>query len=227
VTLSKSQIDKLGERLRKAETEDDVRLFNELLDRQRNALNDVQRAIVDIDAGLLLGGRLKSLRSTVEKLRRSTTMELSQMQDLGGIRVMVSSREEQDDFVSRLRASFPRLRVKDRRIEPQHGYRAVHAIVTIDKILVEVQIRTTWQHFWAERFERIADLIGRDIRYGLRPRHDSEVARRALEVMQRLSTVIDLFERSSGDEVAAAVMTRDSVVDELIGVWRELFRSGV
>jgi hypothetical protein len=45
--------------------------------------------------------------------------------------------------------------------------------------------------------------------------------------MQRLSTVIDLFERSSGDEVAAAVMTRDSVVDELIGVWRELFRSGV
>jgi hypothetical protein len=34
---------------------------------------------------------------------------------------------------------------------------------------IEVQIRTEWQHLWAEWFERLADQYGRGIRYGEPP----------------------------------------------------------
>jgi len=152
-------------------------------------------------------------------------MHLSQMQDLAGIRIMLSSRDEQDEFVRKLVGAFSKSRVKDRRLEPQHGYRAVHVIVRVEKVSVEIQVRTFWQHFWAERFERIGDLVGREIRYGLPPAKDSPAVRRVLDVMRRLSEAIDVFERDVS--VAAASRHRDNVIDELIEVWRELFRPGI
>jgi ppGpp synthetase/RelA/SpoT-type nucleotidyltranferase len=42
----------------------------------------------------------------------------------------------------------------------------VHVIVSVDELPVEVQIRTKAQHLWAEVFERLADRLGRAIRYG-------------------------------------------------------------
>ncbi len=38
-------------------------------------------------------------------------------------------------------------------------------------IPVEIQVRTKWQHEWADMFEKLADLIGREIRYGEPPAH--------------------------------------------------------
>jgi ppGpp synthetase/RelA/SpoT-type nucleotidyltranferase len=45
------------------------------------------------------------------------------------------------------------------------GYRAVHVVARVDQLPVEVQVRTAWQHQWAESFEKIADRLGRSIRY--------------------------------------------------------------
>ena len=39
-------------------------------------------------------------------------------------------------------------------------------IVYPDGHPIEVQVRTEWQHLWAEWFERLADQYGRGIRYG-------------------------------------------------------------
>ncbi len=50
-----------------------------------------------------------------------------------------------------------------------HGYSAVHVIVFPEGAPVEIQVRTSWQHEWAELFEKLADLIGRGIRYGEPP----------------------------------------------------------
>lgn len=51
-----------------------------------------------------------------------------------------------------------------------HGYVAVHVIVFPGDAPIEIQIRTAWQHEWAELFEKLADLVGRGIRYGEPPR---------------------------------------------------------
>jgi hypothetical protein len=50
-----------------------------------------------------------------------------------------------------------------------HGYRAVHVIVFPEGAPIEIQVRTEWQHEWAEFFEKLADLVGRGIRYGEPP----------------------------------------------------------
>jgi len=47
-----------------------------------------------------------------------------------------------------------------------HGYRAVHVIAFPEGVPVEIQVRTLWQHEWAELFEKLADRVGRRIRYG-------------------------------------------------------------
>jgi len=97
-------------------------------------------------------------------------MQLSQMQDLAGVRIVVHGGwAAQDEVVETLRALFPNSKIKDRRREPQHGYRAVHVICELDGRRVEIQVRTLLQHEWAELFEKLADRWGRQIRYGEKP----------------------------------------------------------
>lgn len=76
---------------------------------------------------------------------------------------------EQDRFVADLTGLFATrgwaYDVVDRRLAPTQGYRAVHVVVCVDQLPVEVQVRTAWQHQWAESFEKIADRLGRGIRY--------------------------------------------------------------
>lgn len=60
-------------------------------------------------------------------------------------------------------------KVVDRRANPVNGYRAVHVVVFPEGVPIEIQIRTELQHEWAKLFERLADLVGRDIRYGEPP----------------------------------------------------------
>ncbi len=55
--------------------------------------------------------------------------------------------------------------IKDRRLEPSHGYRAVHVMHGDHRGTVEVQIRTLLQHQWAELSE-LFDRISPGTKYG-------------------------------------------------------------
>jgi hypothetical protein len=57
-------------------------------------------------------------------------------------------------------------KIIDRRLDPRASYRAVHLEIRREGILLEVRVRTALQHQWAELFERTADRLGRDLRYG-------------------------------------------------------------
>jgi hypothetical protein len=56
--------------------------------------------------------------------------------------------------------------VADRRKTPSHGYRAVHFVVRLDGIPVEVQVRTELEHSWAQLSEKLADMVGPAVKYG-------------------------------------------------------------
>lgn len=118
--------------------------------------------------------RLKNTGTILEKLRRSGGGSLGNIQDLAGIRIVLDcDLTEQIRFARRVEKIFSdeaRLpKIVDRRFEESRGYRAVHVIVTIEGRPVEVQIRTTLQHQWANLFEKFADIVGRGIRYGEPP----------------------------------------------------------
>jgi hypothetical protein len=101
-------------------------------------------------------------------------MSLARVQDLAGIRIVGALRfDEQDQLAAEIVRRFPAdlraAKIVDRRANPSHGYRAVHVIVCLDGVTIEVQVRTLLQHVWADLMERLADRLGRQIRYGEPP----------------------------------------------------------
>jgi ppGpp synthetase/RelA/SpoT-type nucleotidyltranferase len=165
-SLSKTQIDRLGDRLKRgpASKEDLI-----ILDSYRRSFGEGYETVVYAvrdKLGLEVSGRpAKSTNSIVEKLKRES-IRLTQIQDIAGCRVVVADSLEQERVVSKLLEIFPGAAVTDRRRTPSYGYRAVHVIVKSCNNLVELQIRTRLQHMWAEISEKYADLFGSEIKYG-------------------------------------------------------------
>lgn len=100
--LSKTQIDRLGGRLRKGlRTESDLRL----LEGYRRTYGEAYRNVVltiKNQLGLEPTGRpSKSTSSVIEKLQRET-IRLTQIQDIAGCRVVVADINEQDRVVAAL-----------------------------------------------------------------------------------------------------------------------------
>ena len=108
--------------------------------------------------------RLKREPTIIEKLsERETGLDLSRMQDIGGCRVVVDSIDE----LRTVQSGIERLwsadidTVRDYIESPREsGYRAVHIVVRRDGLPVEVQLRTTRMHDWAELVENISGQLG-------------------------------------------------------------------
>jgi ppGpp synthetase/RelA/SpoT-type nucleotidyltranferase len=164
--LTKTQIDRLGDRLKKGHiTEADLRL----LDQYRRSFTPAYEIIVGTirqDLALEPTGRpAKSTTSISDKLRRES-IRLTQIQDIAGCRLTVTDIAEQDSVVQSLTKLFEQTTIVDRRERPSHGYRAVHVIVSCLDKMIEVQVRTSLQHLWAELSEKISDMIDPAIKYG-------------------------------------------------------------
>lgn len=190
-SLSKNQIDRLGDRLRKGEiSEDDLRL----LDSYRRSFNDAYEEVVGrIRDQLSLeptGRPAKSTTSIIDKLQRES-IRLSQMQDVAGCRITVANMVEQNVVVSNLGALFGNPIVVDRRERPSHGYRAVHVVAEFAGKLIEIQVRTVFQHLWAELSEKFSDTVHPGIKYGT----GNKEAVTALARTSRLITLVETLER--------------------------------
>jgi len=117
--------------------------------------------LVDAATGrdvVAVGQRLKRAPQIVNKLARFPHMRLSQMDDVGGCRAILDDRDEIDAVIRRMRKNGWEIRRTDDYIaDPKPtGYRAVHVIVRRDGRLVEIQLRTSGQHEWAEAVDRTA-----------------------------------------------------------------------
>jgi ppGpp synthetase/RelA/SpoT-type nucleotidyltranferase len=154
--------------------------------------------------GLKGTSRLKTTSTIIEKLRRQTDMNLARMQDIAGVRLVIDgNRLDQDRVVARILELFPDARTVDRRENPSYGYRAVHVIVRAQGWPVEVQVRTPIQDRWAQIVERLADVLGRQIRYGEPPTNpDAQFApgmtrRKLVELLMSVSERIDMIEAAT------------------------------
>ena len=173
--LSKTQVDKLGYSLRKVDiTEADLRM----LDEYRRSFSEAYEFVVGAirnELGLEPTGRpAKSTTSISEKLLRES-IRLTQIQDIAGCRLIVDDVPEQEEVVMSLTKLFTNSTIVDRREQPSHGYRAVHVIVKDRNKLVEVQIRTSLQHAWAELSEKLSDVVNPGIKYGGGDKKDQDL----------------------------------------------------
>jgi Region found in RelA / SpoT proteins len=169
VPSSRSRLDQLGRKLFKERlTHDEQDEVDEWRYSHDETIVEVQRALAEL--GYEATTRLKNLGTIAEKIAREHT-RLTTIEDIAGARLVIGGgRVEQDEVVEQIVACFPGAKVRDRRVQPSHGYRAVHVIVNGQgRRKVELQIRTPRQQQRAQIVERLADRWGRQIRYGQPP----------------------------------------------------------
>ena len=124
-----------------------------------------------IDKNAIVAQRLKRLFSIIQKLKRFESMQLARMQDIGGLRAVVSTL----DKVRSLETNYRESRFKHELVASRDyisnpkisGYRSVHLIYRYknpiapeyDGLFVELQIRTKLQHAWATAVETMGTFL--------------------------------------------------------------------
>ncbi|MFV7456782.1 hypothetical protein ACNPMX_18520 [Stenotrophomonas maltophilia] len=185
--LSKSQVDRVGQKLKSGDVDGGV---IETLEKYRGEFSGAYKAVETLlrdRLGYQVTGRpAKSTVAITEKLRRQS-IRLSQIQDIAGCRIIVPTVVAQDSLSHSLSVFFDHIVMDDKRELPTNGYRALHAIPKIAGRSIEIQIRTELQHVWADISERLADIHGQDVKYGKGAGH-------VVQFLSRFSAAVAKFE---------------------------------
>ncbi len=120
---------------------------------------------------VIVSQRIKREASIVGKLKREDAMKLSQMQDIGGLRAVVSTVGEvaklKDMFLGD-KAKHEISKINDYINTPKKsGYRSTHLVFKYsnkkvpqyDDLKIELQLRTRRQHYWANAVETMGTYL--------------------------------------------------------------------
>jgi hypothetical protein len=111
--------------------------------------------------------RLKKFSTILDKLNRYPKMQLSRMEDVGGVRAILPSQDAADEVARRLRKNWTVHRYRDYVRDPKRsGYRALHLIVVKKGVKIELQLRTAFQDLWANQVELDSRYLRVDFKSG-------------------------------------------------------------
>lgn len=177
VFQSKSYINKCGDIIRKSRKDSDeyIKALSEI-SQWRNAhtlpLEEIKKLVIRRITKLgyknpIIGQRLKRMPSIIDKLIRLKKLDLSRMQDIGGLRIVVPSITDVYRICNCLKRNTKCVilhSVKDYINNPKsNGYRSMHMIFrykcerypALESYNIEIQIRTQLQHSWSTTVESL------------------------------------------------------------------------
>jgi putative GTP pyrophosphokinase len=155
--------------------------------------------------------RLKRVPTILEKLVDEPTMQLANMQDIGGCRSVLESVAEIRKVERRVRNTGRVRFFKDYIKTPRaSGYRGVHLIVEYDARRIEIQLRTQVMHQWAITVERTAGRLQEGMKRGKGPEP-------VLELFAAISEAMALEEE--GQVVDSALVRRIRRLREAAVPW--------
>lgn len=178
---SKTQIDRSGRALARDEyrSDDEYLRADDVVDEYRrlhleplsNTTAQVQQWLSQRGSPYYVAQRLKRKPQILRKLRR-LSVRLSQLQDIGGLRVIVPRDHDVDDLLTYLQDRFAEQedvtvqRITDYREKGRDrtGYRSLHVIIERGGVCLEVQIRSRIQHAWSENIERTSVIYGHHLK---------------------------------------------------------------
>ncbi|ART62283.1 RelA/SpoT domain-containing protein [Kushneria marisflavi] len=183
----------------------------------------LRKKLKKIDNNALVSQRLKRTPSIIAKLKRNPKMNLCRMQDVGGIRAVVSNMSE----VRKLEQSYKKgTRVfliekggKDYINYPKSsGYRSVHKVFKCKNgFSVELQIRTKIQHAWATAVETMGTFLDHSLKSSEGPDEWLEffsLASSAFAVLESTPR-IPSFEDLSDQETFELLLAKEKELDVL------------
>lgn len=148
--------------------------------------------------------RLKRVPTILEKLQREPTLQLANMQDIGGCRAVLQTVAE----VRRVQRLFdkrrPPVRVSDYIDNPRSsGYRGAHVIVAYDDKMIEIQLRTVAMHEWAITVEKLSGRLRQDLKGGSGP----------VQVLSLLEAISEAMALEEVDEIVDSALVKK--IDDL------------
>ena len=173
--FSKNQINKVGEILRAHNPSE------EIYENARRDLSDwrelhlpimnqyyekCQKIVEDLGyKNVIVVQRLKRMPTILDKIKRYPEMDLSRLQDVAGVRIVVKDMNELRGVEKELLNLKPRIK---NRIEcpSDSGYRSEHFMFEEDGMIVEIQLRTYLQHLWATTVETVDIFRGTSLKTG-------------------------------------------------------------
>lgn len=129
-----------------------------------------------VDPAAIVAQRVKRLSSIRSKLERQATMQLSQMQDIGGCRAVltdVAGAQQVRDLCLSSRFKHRLYKLDDYIDHPKSsGYRSIHLVYryvsdrsdTYNGLLIEVQVRSKLQHAWATAVETVGTFLEQSLK---------------------------------------------------------------
>jgi RelA/SpoT family protein len=139
----------------------------------------------EVDPNSFVADRLKRIPTIIDKLRRQPTMQLSTMQDIGGLRAVVGTVDQAKALAEKLNPNILphdlimrfdlKLPIRDYIEHPaKSGYRGLHLVYTykhppdhhLRGLKIEVQVRTRLQHVWATAVEMVGTFRGESLKSG-------------------------------------------------------------
>lgn len=186
IEYSKGEIDKAGDAL--VIDPNNIQAL-EILSNWRSAhnypLNTFQATLrlklKAVDENAITAQRLKRTPSIIQKLIRFNSMKLSRMQDIGGLRAIVTSKAKLNKLhkvYKDTKFSHILLKENDYITNPKDsGYRGIHLVYRYknkevpgyDGLQIELQLRTRLQHSWATAVETIGTFIGEPLKSSIGP----------------------------------------------------------
>ena len=206
MVLTKSKIDRAGIALAKDSfhnVEEMVELEDVFDEYRKSHLEPLSETTLELQKWLneyghdyYIAQRLKRKPQIIRKLNR-LSVRLTQLQDIGGCRIIVEKNELVDQIISFLKAKIESteelklVRITDYREKGRDitGYRSVHLLLERSGKKLELQLRSRIQHYWAESIERTSVIYGRHLK-------ESEGDERVISYFQKLSDAF--FEIESG-----------------------------
>lgn len=123
------------------------------------------------EGSVLSSFRLKCLKTICTKAHKlSEGCQLSTLDDIAGIRFIVRDLKHLGLIDKALREYFTKQNIKYKvknyiNENRNTGYHAIHFIVIRDSVRMEIQIRTIWEHIWAQALEAIDEIRNLDFKH--------------------------------------------------------------
>lgn len=176
-------------------------------------------------ASPIVAQRLKRMPTIIDKLERYPSMQLTTMQDIGGLRAVLNSlsRVRKLESVYRTKSRFAHELSGERDYielpRSEDGYRSLHLIYKYrnvrnpdyDGIRLELQIRTKLQHTWATAVETMGTFLGQALksRQGDQEWLDFFAVVSSAFAWQEKAPLVPRFDHMSREETAIAVAEAD------------------
>ena len=101
--------------------------------------------------------------------------------------------------------------------------------MTFEGVNIEVQIRTVRQHIWADLMERLADRLGRQVRYGEPPVPPDGMSEAYARVLMRIMMdTADDWSSSEANPISAEPVDIEATTEATwVGLRQTLRKSGI